>query len=168
MEESTPAADRFTALYRAHSRRVFELCLRMSGDRAQAMELAQDVFVQLWRKLDQLSPERDAGPWVWRVAVNTTLNGLRARRRRLRREEPSADLSAYVAPSSVSTPLPVRRMDIGTALRRLPPRARAVFLLHDVEGYAHDEIASLMNIAPGTVRAQLHRARALMRETLSP
>ena len=75
------------------------------------------------------------------------------------------DLAA-LAPVNLHTPLPVRRMDIDTAMRRLPERARMVYVLHDVEGYAHDEIATMMNVAPGTVRAQLHRARSLMREAL--
>ena len=93
------------------------------------------------------------------------LNARRAERRRWARVEPVEDLAA-LAPVSLRTPLPVRRMDLDTAMRGLPERARMVYVLHDVEGYAHDEIATMMGVAPGTVRAQLHRARRLMREAL--
>ena len=158
-------AARLERLYRAHAGRVFGVCLRMSGDRVQATELAQDVFVRAWEKLDQLRDERDAGAWLGRLATTVVLNARRSDRRRWNRVEPVEDLAA-LAPVNLQTPLPVRRMDLETATRRLPERARMVYLLHDVEGYAHDEIAGMMGIAPGTVRAQLHRARSLMREAL--
>jgi RNA polymerase sigma-70 factor (ECF subfamily) len=137
----------------------------MTGDSSRAVELAQDVFVHLWRKLDQLHPDKDAGAWIWRLATNVVLNELRAERRRHRREELTAAPELHQAEPVAVTPLPIRRMDLDTALGKLPPRARAVFLLH-VEGYSHDEIARELGIAAGTARAQLHRARALMRERL--
>jgi RNA polymerase sigma-70 factor (ECF subfamily) len=164
-DRAAARCDRFTALYRAQSDRVYALCLRMTGDSSRAVELAQDVFVHLWHKLDQLHPDKDAGAWVWRLATNVVLNELRAERRRQRREELTAAPDLAVAESAAVTPLPIRRMDLDTALAKLPPRARAVFLLH-VEGYSHEEIARELRIAPGTARAQLHRARALMRERL--
>jgi RNA polymerase sigma-70 factor (ECF subfamily) len=137
----------------------------MSGDRERATELAQDVFVRAWEKLDLLRDETDAGAWLGRLATNVVLNARRTDRRRLARVEPVEDL-AGVEPVRFHTPLPVRRMDIATAMRRLPERARMVYVLHDVEGYAHDEVAAMMGLAAGTVRAQLHRARRLMREAL--
>ena len=158
-------AARLERLYRAHAPRVFGICLRMSGDRVRATELAQDVFVRAWEKLDLLRDETEAGAWLGRLATNVVLNALRAERRRWMRVEPVENLAA-LAPVDMHTPLPVRRLDLDTAIRRLPERARLVYLLHDVEGYAHDEIATMMSIAPGTVRAQLHRARSLMREAL--
>ena len=162
---ATDRAARLERLYRAHSPRVFGVCLRMSGDRVRATELAQDVFVRAWEKLDLLRDETDAGAWLARLATNVVLNARRAERRRWARVEPVEDLAA-LAPVNLHTPLPVRRMDIDSAMRRLPERARMVYVLHDVEGYAHEEIARMMNVAPGTVRAQLHRARSLMREAL--
>ena len=158
-------AARFERLYRDHADRVYGLCLRMTGDRARAMELAQDAFVRAWQKLDLLRPGTDAGAWLSRLATNVVLNALRADRRRWARVEPVEDL-APLAPVSLHTPLPVRRMDLQAAMRRLPTRARAIYVLHDVEGYSHDEIAEQLGIASGTVRAQLHRARQLMREAL--
>jgi RNA polymerase sigma-70 factor (ECF subfamily) len=158
-------AARLERLYAAHAARVFGICLRMTGDRVRATELAQDVFVRAWEKLDLLRDETEAGAWLARVATNVVLNARRAERRRWARAEPVEDLAA-LAPVSLHTPLPVRRMDLDTAMRRLPERARMVYVLHDVEGYAHDEIAAMMGVAPGTVRAQLHRARQLMREAL--
>ena len=158
-------AARLERLYRAHAARVFGICLRLAGDRVRATELTQDVFVRAWEKLDLLHDEGDAGAWLGRLATNVVLNAHRAERRRLARVEPVEDL-APLAPVSLQTPLPVRRMDLDAAMRRLPERARMVYVLHDVEGYAHDEIAAMMNVAPGTVRAQLHRARGLMREAL--
>ena len=162
---ATNRAERLERLYHAHASRVFGICLRMSGDQVRAAELAQDVFVRAWEKLDLLRDETDAGAWLGRLATNVVLNARRAERRRWARVEPVEDLAA-LAPVNLQTPLPVRRMDIDTAMRRLPERARMVYVLHDVEGYAHDEIAEMMHVAPGTVRAQLHRARSLMREAL--
>ena len=158
-------AARLERLYRAHAPRVYGICLRMTGDSVRATELAQDVFVRAWEKLDLLRDETDAGAWLGRMATNVVLNARRTDRRRWARVEPVEDL-ALLAPVSLHTPLPVRRMDIDTAMRRLPERARMVYVLHDIEGYAHDEIATMMRVAPGTVRAQLHRARQLMREAL--
>lgn len=158
-------AARLERLYRLHASRVYGICLRMAGDRSRATELAQDVFVRAWEKLHLLGDETDAGAWLARMATNVVLNARRSERRRWARVEPAEDLGA-LEPVSLQTPLPVRRMDINTAICRLPERARMVYVLHDVEGYAHDEIATMMQIAPGTVRAQLHRARQLMRETL--
>lgn len=158
-------AARLERLYRAHASDVFGVCLRMTGDRVRATELAQDVFVRAWEKLDLLRDETNAGGWLGRIATTVVLNARRADRRRWARVEPVEDLAA-LAPVSLRTPLPVRRMDLDTAMHGLPERARMVYVLHDVEGYAHDEIATMMGVAPGTVRAQLHRARRLMREAL--
>jgi len=162
---ATARAATLERLYEAHAARVFGICLRMTGDRVRATELAQDVFVRAWEKLDLLRDETDAGAWLGRVAVNVVLNARRAERRRWARVEPVEDL-APLAPVSLNTPMAIRRMDLQTAMGSLPERARMVYVLHDVEGYAHDEIAAMMGLAAGTVRAQLHRARRLMRETL--
>lgn len=158
-------AARFERLYRDHADRVYGLCLRMTGDRVAATELAQDVFVRAWEQLDRLDPSADAGGWLWRLGTNVVLNAKRSDRRRHARVAPVDDLSALERPT-FGTPLPVRRMSIDAAMRRLPDRARAVFVLHDVEGFSGAEVAELLGIAEGTVRAHLHRARTLMREAL--
>jgi RNA polymerase sigma-70 factor (ECF subfamily) len=162
--ESARAA-RFERLYREHVDRIYGLCLRMSGERHAATELVQDVFVRAWEKLDRLRPGTDPGAWLWRLAVNVVLNAKRADRRRLARVEPVEDLTPMER-ADLRTPLPVRRLAFDAAVARLPERARAVYLLHDVEGYGHEEIAGMLGVAGGTVRAHLHRARTLMREAL--
>lgn len=163
--EEAEQASFFEELYRAHADRVFALCLRMSGDRGEAVELAQDVFVRAWQKLDRLSPGTDSGAWLWRLATNVVLNTRRAHRRRIARVAP-VEHPAELERPDFRTPAPVRQLSFEAAVARLPERARAVFLLHDVEGYGHGEIAAMLDVAEGTVRAHLHRARTLMREAL--
>ncbi len=168
-EESTPAEGRFERLYAEHAGRVFGLCLRMTGDRTRATELAQDVFVHIWRNLGRLrEDDRDTGGWVWRVATNVVRNQLRGERRRRARVEPVEDPLALAPPVPPQTPLPIRQMDLTTAIATLPDRARTVYLLHDVEGYRHEEISLMLGIAEATVRVQLHRARRQLREVLTP
>ncbi len=172
---SAPAARRSAAeesraaqlerLYRDHADRIYGLCLRMSGDRIHATELAQDVFVRAWEQLDRLQSGSDAGAWLWRLATNVVLNALRSDRRRLARVAPVAE-PALLERAQTGTPLPVRRLSLDAAMARLPDRAREVFVLHDVEGFAGPEIAQMLGVAEGTVRAHLHRARTLMREAL--
>jgi RNA polymerase sigma-70 factor (ECF subfamily) len=165
----TPAEESRAALlerlYREHADRVYGLCLRMSGDRVRAAELAQDVFVRAWEQLDRLRPDSDAGAWLWRLATNTVLNAMRSERRRVARVAPVAE-PALLERAQMGTPLPVRRLSLDAAMARLPDRAREVFVLHDVEGFAHAEVAEMLGVAEGTVRAHLHRARTLMREAL--
>jgi RNA polymerase sigma-70 factor, ECF subfamily len=165
----TPAEETRAALlerlYREHSDRIYGLCLRMSGDSAQATELAQDVFVRAWEQLDRLQPGSDAGAWLWRLATNVVLNAMRSERRRHARVAPVAE-PGLLERAELGTPLPVRRLSLDAAMARLPERAREVFVLHDVEGFAHAEVAEMLGVAEGTVRAHLHRARTLMREAL--
>ena len=162
-------AARLEQLYRDHAGRVYGLCLRMSGDRGRATELAQDVFVRAWQQLDRLRPGTEPGAWLWRLATNVVLNARRGERRRLARVAPvgdaAGDLASLERPDH-RTPLAVRRLSIDAAVARLPARARHVYVLHDVEGYGHDEVAAMLGVAPGTVRAHLHRARTLLREAL--
>jgi RNA polymerase sigma-70 factor (ECF subfamily) len=152
-------------LYREHADRMYGLCLRMSGDRVRATELTQDVFVHAWEQLDRLRRDSDAGAWLWRLATNVVLNAMRSERRRHARVAPVAE-PALLERARLGTPLPVRRLSLDAALARLPQRAREVFVLHDVEGFTGSEIAEMLGVAEGTVRAHLHRARSLMRETL--
>jgi RNA polymerase sigma-70 factor (ECF subfamily) len=165
-----PAADESRAallerLYREHADRIYGLCLRMSGDGVRATELAQDVFVRAWEQLDRLRPDTDAGAWLWRLATNVVLNEMRSDRRRVARVAPVAEPGLLERPE-MGTPLPVRRLSLDAAIARLPERAREVFVLHDVEGFAHAEVAEMLGVAEGTVRAHLHRARSLMRGML--
>ena len=154
----------FEALYRAHVGRVHALCLRMCGDAVQAAELVQDVFVQAWERLASFRGESALGSWLHRLAVNVVLARARAEMRREARVVAAGDLRDVDRGARMGSP--EARMDLEQAIAALPPGARTVFVLHDVEGYRHHEIARLIGLAEGTVRAQLHRARRLLMEAL--
>jgi RNA polymerase sigma-70 factor (ECF subfamily) len=156
----------FEQLYRENERRVFALCLRMSSDASLAEELTQDVFVRAWRKLDSFRGDSAFSSWLYPIAVNTALSERRARHRRTSRVFTTDDLTPFEKAPRERRAGPEAGFDLEAALRELPPGARSVFVLHDVEGFRHQEIAERMGIAVGTSKAQLHRARALLREAL--
>ena len=156
----------FSAFYREHVGRVYALCLRMTGSPERATELTQDVFVRAWERRDGFRGESAPATWLHRVAVNVVLEALRAERRRLARVEPASHLLDESA-TAVRRDAVLERIDLDAALPRLAEGARVVFVLHDVEGYAHDEIARLTGLAPGTIRTQLHRARKHLMRLLS-
>ena len=156
--------DAFEALYRAHVGRVYALCLRMTGDRVAAEELTQDVFVRAWEKLALFRGESAFATWLHRLAVNVVLT---ARKTEGRRSAHTAGGGDDVIDTLAGAPLaPGDRMDLERAIAKLPPGARRVFVLHDVEGYKHEEIADFLGITSGGSKAQLHRARMLLREAL--
>jgi RNA polymerase sigma-70 factor (ECF subfamily) len=159
-------ADAFRELYEEHGGRVFALCLRLSGDRAEAEVLTQDVFVRVWEKLETFRGESAFSSWLHRLAVNEVLGEKRSASRRARR------VLSTDQPESLERPRTDSghggHWDLDAAIAGLPEGARAVFVLHDVEGYRHEEIASMTGIAEGTSKAQLHRARRLLREKLKP
>jgi RNA polymerase sigma-70 factor (ECF subfamily) len=153
----------FERLYQAHAGRVFALCLRMTADRTLAEELVQDVFVRVWDKLPGFRGDAAFGTWLHRVAVNVTLSRRERdgiRRARVTEDDTAVDL-APARPVTVA-----ERLDLEQAIAALPPGARRVFVLHDVEGYTHEEIGGLLGITAGGSKAQLHRARCLLREAL--
>jgi RNA polymerase sigma-70 factor (ECF subfamily) len=149
------------ALWFRSADRLHALCLRMTADPALAEELTQESFLRAWQKLDSFREESEFTSWLHRVAVNVVLSHQRSNRRRQIREQ--QDPLPGLGPLGEA---PDRALDLDRAIRRLPQRARAVFLLHDVEGYRHAEIAQLLKIAIGTSKTQLHRARSLLREAL--
>lgn len=150
----------FEQLYRQHVRRVYALCLRLSANITRAEELTQKSFLTAWEKLPRFRAESAFASWLHRLAANTVLAELRAEQRRTRRVFGTDDPAAFETPSP-TTPAGVR-LDLEQAIAALPPHARAIFVLHDVEGWKHDEIAEKLGIAPGTSKAQLHRARQLL------
>ncbi|NOT07788.1 MAG: RNA polymerase sigma factor [Gemmatimonadales bacterium] len=152
----------FGALYRAHVGRVHALCLRLAGDGAAAADLTQDVFVRAWQALASFRGESAFSSWLHRLAVNVFLGERRARDRREKRVTPTDDLSHFETTASA----PGESLDLERAIAALPERARVVFVLHDVEGYRHEEIGGLLGVAVGTSKAQLFRARRLLREAL--
>jgi RNA polymerase sigma-70 factor, ECF subfamily len=157
--------DAFEALYRAHRGRVYALCYRMAGEATLAEELAQDVFVRAWQRLGSFRGESAFSSWLHPLTVNVALSERRSRRRRTSRLMSTDDPTAYERPEMPKAG-PEAAVDLDRALETLPAGARAVFVLHDVEGYKHEEIAKMTGVATGTSKAQLHRARRLLREAL--
>ena len=152
----------FEELYLAHLPRVHSLVRRMAGGR-DSDELTQDVFVRVWQKLGSFRGDSAFTTWLHRLTVNVVIERFRSdatRRQRLRDGEDIFDvLAAPVRSGDLS-------MDFETAMLKLPDGAREIFVLHDVEGYKHAEIAALLDISPGTSKAQLHRARMMLRKHL--
>ena len=156
--------DAFGQLYRLHAGRVYALCLRLAGDAAEAQRLCQDAFVRAWERLGGFRGESEFSSWLHRLTVNVVLVDRRAAGRRRRRVVIAAEAPPFDGPAPAGwSP---ERLDLERAIAALPPGARAVFVLFDVEGYGHDEIAAMTGISPGTSKAQLHRARRLLREAL--
>lgn len=154
----------FDRLYREHADHVYALCLRMTADPELAATLTQDVFVRAWRRLDTFRGESRLSTWIHRLTVNLVLDRRRSESRRRAREE-DADLADYLG--AVRRASPETRLDLERAIARLPDGARTMLVLHDIEGYAYEEIARLAGVALGTVKSQLHRARRLLKEDLS-
>ena len=154
----------FRELYRQHAGRVYALCLRLTGDGRDAEERTQDVFVRLWDKLRSFRGDSAFSSWLHRLAVNVVLNERRTTGRREQRVM-SAEDPDNVAGAQHAAPLHLS-IDLERAIAELPDGAREVFVLYDIEGYGHGEIAQLVGIAEGTSKAQLFRARRLLREKL--
>jgi RNA polymerase sigma-70 factor (ECF subfamily) len=154
----------FEVLYRRLVRRIYALCLRMARDAQRAEELTQDVFVRAWERLESFRGESKFSTWLHRLAVNVVLQDGRTKGRRESREELTDDPGAYLR--RVKQEFPGTRMDLEKAIASLPDGARKVLLLRDVYGYKYDEIATMQDVALGTVKAQIHRARKMVREKL--
>jgi RNA polymerase sigma-70 factor (ECF subfamily) len=162
------AGDRiaFERLYRLHVSRVFSICARMVNDRTRAEELTQDVFVRAWDKLHLFRGEAAFGTWLHRMTVNLVLNARKTDSRQQSRYEDDEDGDG-VELLTARSHSPGDRMDLEAAIAKLPKGARRVFTLHDVEGYKHEEIAEMLGVTTGATKAQLHRARLLLREALN-
>jgi RNA polymerase sigma-70 factor, ECF subfamily len=157
----------FEHVYRTHLKHVYSLCVRMTGDRVRAEELTQDVFVRAWEKLPTFRGESAFSTWLHRLTVNVVLNERRVDGRERGRTVSSDDDDEGAAPAgSTSQPMHADKMDLERAIARLPRGARKVFVLHDVEGFTHEEIGSMLGVTAGGCKAQLHRARLLLREAL--
>lgn len=153
------------ALYEAHAERVHRLAYRMTGDEDWARDLTQEVFVRAFRKLDQFRGEASFGTWLHRVGVSTILNGRRRLGRHRDRERELDDAThRRVAGDGVDHHL---RLRLERAVEALPDRYRAVVVMHDVEGFTHEEIAGTLGVAVGTSRARLSRARERLRAELA-
>ena len=153
----------FESLYRLHVDKVYGLCLRMTGNVSEAEDCTQEAFILAWDKLAKFRGDSAFSTWLHRIAVNSALQALRKADTRSRREAPTPE-EIPVAPPSKDTLL---RRRIENALDRLPEGMRQVLILHDVEGYTHEEIGDVLGVTSGTSKSQLFKARAKMRDMLS-
>ena len=160
--------DAFEQIYHRHHRRVYHLCLRMTRSVTEAEDLTQDVFVQLFRKIKTFRGEASFATWLHRLAVNQVL--MHFRRPAVRVEQTTADgttptrvVSGTENPARMSL---IDRISLDEAIRHLSPGYRAVFILHDVEGYEHQQIGRMLGCAVGTSKSQLHKARMKLRKIL--
>jgi RNA polymerase sigma-70 factor, ECF subfamily len=155
----------FEELYRRHFRRVYALCLRMMNDPVQAEDLTQDVFIQLFNKIGSFRGDSAFTTWLHRMTVNQVL--MHFRKRSTKSELTSADDETpdqIVKGTENPDRMPViDRIALEKAVQQLPPGYRTVFILHDVEGYEHEEIAKMLGVAEGTSKSQLHKARLKLR-----
>jgi len=160
----------FEKIYRAHFRKVYSLCLRMLGNPTDAEDVSQDVFVQLYRKIGGFQGDSALSTWLYRLTVNTVLMHLRHKQRK-QKEEPTedeslqglADLSRLDRRDEVSL---IDRITLERAIAQLPSGYRHVLVLHDIEGYEHEEIGRMLGISAGTSKSQLHKARLKLRKVL--
>lgn len=151
------------ALYHLHANRVYALVRRLAGDDSQAEDWVQEAWMRVFRSLPGFRGDARFTTWLHRVVVNTVLHGIRdGRRRRMRVVE------TEVPEVAVTSTHPVLRLSLEEAIDSLPAGMRHVLVLHDVEGYTHDEIAEMTGIRAGTSKSQLFKARAKLRERLSP
>lgn len=161
----------FAALFEAHKRRVYSLCLRMTGNIAEAEDLSQEAFLQLFRKIGTFRGESAFSTWLHRLVVNVVLMHLR--------KKGLQQVSLDETDSSLEEPVKrdygdddrrlmgsIDRITLARAIAKLPPGYRAVFVLHDMEGYEHNEIAGILDCSVGNSKSQLHKARMKLREAL--
>lgn len=158
----------FEELYRTHAGRLYSLVLRMTGSPHDAEDLLQEVFLTAHRKVGGFRGDSTLGTWLYRLAVNQCLDFLRGRQSRMARATDSLDEEGAVEPAAVSPVVPpaVTRLDLERAIAGLPDGCRTVFVLHDVEGLEHREIATLLGVSEGTSKSQVHKARMKLRTAL--
>jgi RNA polymerase sigma-70 factor (ECF subfamily) len=162
----------FEQLYRDHVGRVYGLCLRMTADTGRAEELTQDVFLRAWTKLSTFRGDAAFSTWLHRLTVNVVLADKRSQGKRWALLKGTDELEPYeglAAKAGTMAPEEAPKgvgMDLEQAIAALPDGARKVFVLYEIEGYRHEEIAEATGTAVGTSKAQLHRARKLLREAL--
>ena len=150
----------FKRLYDKHLGKVYGLCLRMTGNRQMAEDATQEVFIQVWRKIDTFAGNSSFSTWLHSLAANTTISYLRKQRNWLQRMVGTDDYEALAGHLEAGAETDPGALQ--ACLARLPERARLVFVLHAIEGYRQEEIATALGIAVGTVKAQFHRARQLL------
>ena len=158
----------FETVYRRHHRRVYSLCLRMVANATEAEDLTQEVFIQLFRKIGSFRGESAFTTWLHRLAVNQVLMHFRKKSVKLERTTEEGETPVQIVHGSENpNKMPVLdRISLDRAIAKLPPGYRSVFVLHDVEGHEHDDIARMLGVAVGTSKSQLHKARMKLRRLL--
>jgi len=154
----------FEALYRQTVDRIYALCLRMTANPDEATELVQDAYVRAWQGLGSFRGDSLFTTWLHRLTVNLVLQERRSKGRRRAREVLEGDLERFG--QAACSAMPGTRVDLERAIAGLPAKAREVLVLRDVQGYKYDEIAGMTGVSLGTVKAQIHRARGLVKEAL--
>ena len=159
----------FEALYERHHRRVYSLCLRMLANVTEAEDMTQEVFIQVFRKIGSFRGDSAFTTWLHRLTVNQVLMHFRKRNVKLEHTTEEGELTNVVqAGSERPQAMPVvDRIALDAAIAQLPPGYRTVFVLHDVEGYEHEEVAEMLGCSPGTSKSQLHKARMKLRQLLN-
>ena len=158
----------FEELYRQHAGRLYNLAFRMAGTPQDAEDLLQDVFLHAYRKLGSFRGDSSLGTWLYRLGMNQCLDYLRGRQTKMSQATDSIDAEGAAEPAArtPATPIAVNRVDLERAIGRLPDGARAAFLLHDVEGFEHHEVAKILGVSEGTSKSQVHKARMKLRAML--
>ncbi len=158
----------FEELYQRHSRRVYSLCLRMTGNVSEAEDLTQEVFIQLFRKIGSFRGESAFTTWLHRLTVNQVLMHFRKRSVKLEQTTDEGDTPIQIVRGTENpNQMPVvDRIALDKAITQLPPGYRTVFILHDIEGHEHEEIARMLGCSVGTSKSQLHKARMKLRGLL--
>jgi RNA polymerase sigma-70 factor (ECF subfamily) len=157
----------FEVLYRKHATRLYNLASRMVSNSADADDMLQDIFLLAFRKLGSFRGESTLGTWLYRLAMNHCLDVLRSRQARMAHVTDSIDEPTAMPVAAPGPPLgAVSRLDLERAIDMLPPACRAAFLLHDVEGFGHNEVAGILGISEGTSKSQVHKARLRIRTHL--
>jgi RNA polymerase sigma-70 factor (ECF subfamily) len=159
----------FEELYRAHAGRLYGVALRLLGNTADAEDILQEIFLAAHRKLDTFRGESALGTWLYRLATNLCLDHLRSKAGRSNQVTDALDdeVGLFDTASSSLAEQTVTKMDLERALARLPEGCRAAFVLHDVEGLEHREVADILGIAEGTSKSQVHKARLKLRALLT-
>ncbi len=158
----------FEQLYERHNRRVYSLCLRMTGNVQEAEDLAQEVFIQLFRKIGSFRGESAFTTWLHRLTVNQVLMHFRKRNVKLEQTTDDGETPIQIVKGTENpNRMPVvDRIALDKAIAQLPPGYRTVFTLHDIEGHEHEEISRLLGCSVGTSKSQLHKARMKLRGLL--